>query len=289
MTVRGSRDAEGGVVLINVLAIVAIASAVAVTMLTLSQAAIERSQRFNDAAQALATCLGAETSVIIALRRDLEEAPDVDHGREAWAMLAETAAPIAGGTFDLAIADAQSRFNVNGLRDGGSAALENFRSILVSLELPGEWAERAFALIRFTGPVSDIGELQRAGIDAAAIARLSDLVTALPGRTEVNLNTASQNLLAVLLKNPVAAAFLVSRRDRLGYLTKDDLDAADILLAPGVGFTSRYFEVAVDVRVGEAEQTLTSLLYRGERDGRPQVVALSRKRGRAAPSPEPPS
>lgn len=289
MRIRAPRGGEDGVVLINVLAIVAIASAVAVTMLTLSQAAIYRSQRFSDAAQALATCFGAETSAVIALRRDLEETPDVDHAREAWAGLGETAAKIAGGTFDLAIEDAQSRFNVNGLRSGGAAALETFRAIVLSLDLPGDDADRAFALIRFAGPLSDVRELARAGLDEASIASLSELVTALPERTDVNLNTAGQGLLAILLKNPVSAAFLVSRRERLGYLAKDDLDAADILLAPGIGFSSRYFRVAVTVRVGDAVQTLTSLLFRRERNGQAEVVAISRKRGRAAPLPEPPS
>lgn len=285
---RFKRKGEAGVILINVLAIIAIASAVAVTMLTMSQAAISRSQRFSEAAQALATCLGAETSAIVALRRDFAEGPDVDHARETWALLAETGAPIAGGTFDLFIEDAQSRFNVNELRGGGVVALENFRAIVVSLELPPDFADRAFALVRFTGPVADLRELARAGIADEALDQLSRLVTALPGRTDVNLNTASQDLLAVLLRNPVAAAFLVSRRDRLGYLTPDDLDAADIVMAPGLGFASSYFRVEVDVRMGEARQAVTSLLHRRASAGLAEVVTLSRKRERAAPLPEPP-
>ena len=287
--VRDPRRCDEGVILVNVLAIVAIASAVAVTMLTLSQAAIQRSQRFGDAAQALSTCLGAETSAIVALRRDFETAPQIDHQGEEWASLAESAAPIAGGTFDLSIEDAQSRFNINSLGTGGAVGLENFRAILKAVDLPPQLADGAAALIRLTGPLNDIRDLSRVGLDDATLQKVSRLVTALPERTDVNLNTASQDLLAVLLHNPVSAAFLVSRRGRTGFLTSDDLASANILAVPGVSFNSRYFRVSVAVRIGDVRQTMTSLLYRRQRGSRAEVVVLSRQRGKAAPLQEPPS
>lgn len=285
---RIGRATDDGVVLVNVLAVVALASGVAVTMLTFAESGIHRSQRFSDAAQALAYSMGAEASAIVVLRRDAEEAPEVDHAREPWAALSETAVRIEGGAFDLAIEDAQALFNVNGLPRGGTVALETLRKIVAALELPAEFADRILALIRFAGPVSDIRELGQAGIDDEALARLSTLITALPGQTDVNLNTASRDLLAILLGNPVSATFLVSRRDRAGFLSGDDLDAADILLAPGLGFTSNHFRVTITVTVGETQQILTSLLQRRERQGRAEVVAISRKRGRAAPFPAPP-
>lgn len=275
---------QSGVVLINVLAIIAVASSVAYMMITLQGTAIHRSQRFSEAAQAAAYARGGETSAIVALRRDGREAPQSDHYGEPWAALAERDAPIGNGTFSLTIEDAQSRFNVNTLERGGILALRTLEKIVTALELPVEVAQRIAERVLTTGPLESLGALRDGTLNAAVVARLSPLVTALPDdSTKVNINTASEGLIAILLDNPVAARVLISRRERRGYLTDEDIKRTGVLLPPGVGTTSSFFRVTVAVRIGETQQQLSSLLARRQVDGRPDVVAIARQRGRATP------
>jgi type II secretory pathway component PulK len=72
---------------------------------------------------------GGELSALVALRRDAEQSPEVDHVGEPWAKLSESGAPIEGGTFDLAIADAEGRFNINSVRTGEVASTILFQTI----------------------------------------------------------------------------------------------------------------------------------------------------------------
>ena len=282
-----ARDRQAGVILINVLAVVALASAVVITMLTLADSAIGRSQRFGDAAQASAYAIGAETSAAVALRRDMNQAPEVDHNREPWATVAQEQVRIEGGVFSLAIEDAQSRYNLNNLLTGDMLAIETLRKIAAALELPAKTADRAATFVQFGGPLGNLGELSAAGVDARSIEVLGGLVTTLPTQTEINVNTAGEPLLGVLLANPVAARFLVSRRDRAGFLTEDDLSRARILLPPGVGFRSEYFRVTVDVTLGRTRQRISSLLQRsGSGDGA-RVIIVERKREGVTPMAPP--
>lgn len=280
---------ESGIILVNVLAVVALASAIVVTMLSVGESGIHRSQRFDEAAQALAYSMGAETSAMVVLRRDAEKSNDLDHLGEAWATLNEDGVPIQGGRFSLKIEDAQSRFNLNDLRSGGMVALAVLRAIVATLGLPADTADRINALIRVAGPLDDLRDLSRVALSDAQLSALSTMVTVLPGRTSVNANTAGEGLLGILMNNPVSAHFLVSRRDAAGFLTRDDLRNARIILPPGVELKSDYFRVMIDVTIGDTAQNLTSLLQRRHRNGQEEVVAISRKRGRAAPSPEPPA
>ncbi|NWO96470.1 general secretion pathway protein GspK, partial [Escherichia coli] len=80
--------------------------------------ALDRALRTREAARALAVVRGGELSAVVALRRDMVVAPNEDDVTEPWARLSERGAPIEGGSFDLAIADAEGRFNLNALRAG---------------------------------------------------------------------------------------------------------------------------------------------------------------------------
>ncbi|MBV8971514.1 MAG: general secretion pathway protein GspK, partial [Sphingomonadaceae bacterium] len=97
-------------ILVNVLAVVAVATALVAAMLD-TGAAIDRAAAWRDAARARAIARGGELSAIAALRRDTD--PARDDRSEAWARVAQAPTPIAGGRFALTIDDAQGRFNVN--------------------------------------------------------------------------------------------------------------------------------------------------------------------------------
>ena len=283
------RDGERGLILVNVLLFVAIASGILLLMIAAEDSALERGIKMRDATRAQAIARGGELSAVTALRRDALAAPESDNRTEAWAALAEKAAPIDGGSFDLAIADAQSRFNVNALMTGNAAAVEMLGHIAAAAGIPEQEVPRATVLVRTMGPISDLRPLRLAGLDQAQLATLSELITALPYPGAINLNAASAPMLALLIGDPLKARRLVSLRDRKGYLSASDLAAVDIPLPPGTGFTSDQFWVRTRVRIGGVSQQLTSLLVR-KRDpsGRPSVVVVGRWTGPAPPDQAPP-
>ena len=286
-----TRSGDDGVVLINVLVLLALAASVVTMMLSLADLSIARSQRFSEAGQALALIRAGEASAIAALRRDMIEAPELDHRGEAWAAVGQRGIEIAGGTFELEIADAQGRFNLNALVGGGLQAVQTLQAIAAELELAPETAARIAATINVDGPLRELGDLsRRAGIPAGEVDAMRGLVTVLPGNGDVNVNAAPPELLAILLQNPVQARVLAATRERAGFLTPQDVEAAGVILPPGVGFASDFFQVRTSVRIGETPQVMESLLRRRRgADGGEEVAVVGRRNATAAVSPPPPS
>jgi general secretion pathway protein K len=281
------------VVLINVLVLLGLAASVVYMMLSLGDLSIARSQRFGEAGQALALVRAGEQSAIVALRRDMIEAPGIDHAGEAWAAsTAQERVTIEGGSFELRVADAQGRFNLNAVKGDDLQARETLEAIVDELELPSGIAARIAASIARDGPLRQLGELTaRAGIAPADVELLATLVTALPGRADVNVNAAPPELLAILLQNSVQARVLAATRTRVGFLTSEDVESAGAILPPGVGFASSFFEVSTSVQIGGTRQAMESLLQRrrGE-EGVEEVAVVGRRNATAAvPPPPPPS
>ena len=110
-----SRSRDPGVVLVNVLMIVALMSSVVFAMVSFGDLSIARSQRFSEAGQAISLVLAGENSALAALRRDLARAPETDHAGEVWGQVAQQAVTIEDGSFALAITDAQGLVNLTGL------------------------------------------------------------------------------------------------------------------------------------------------------------------------------
>lgn len=275
-------------ILVNVLLFIAIASGVVMLMIAGEDAALHRAVRLREASRAQAVAHGGELSAIAALRRDAVAGPSTDNAAEPWAAIAERDAPVPQGSFSLAVADAQSRFNVNQLMKGDSASVEVLRRIARILELPPEMVPRAIELIRLYGPVTDLHPLTLAGLDAATVARLSTYITALPFETLVNVNAAPEPLLAVLVNDADAARQLARTRERQGFLLPADFARERVAVPTTAGFTSDLFWVRTRVRIGETSQQLTSLLRRRrDADGRPVVEAVARWRGPLAPSQAP--
>lgn len=263
-------------ILINVLALVGFAAAALLMMSVEQDAGLARALQQREAAAAVAAARGGELSAIVALRRDMADAPAVDHPREAWGAVVQTDTPISGGRFSLTVDDAQARFNINNLRGGDILALALAARGAAAYKLPDTAIGRIATYLDTVGPLQDLTDLRRAGVDAASLAALSQVAVALPGRTTVNINTAGEPLLALLTADPAAARLLVERRRATGFLTPADLQGAQILLPPGVGFTSDNYIVTTTVTIGATTVRLTSRLQRRRDAAGPQVVVLAR-------------
>ncbi|MES2338849.1 MAG: type II secretion system protein GspK [Pseudomonadota bacterium] len=278
------RDDDAGMILINVLMFVAIAAGLVMLMIDREELALDRSLRVREAARAAAIVRGGEISALVALRRDAQVAPDTDSVNEPWAALAENGAKVEGGTFDLAISDAEGKFNVNMLRSGNAAATIVFEQIAASAGVDRETTLKAIEAVRLRGPFTDLRPLRFAGLDPLALQNLEALVTALPGDTAINLNAASPQVLALLFRDPAIADRLVEVRERQGFLTLKDLDDQGVSMPPGTSFRSDTFWVRTRVTIGDTVQQGATLIQRSiDADGVRHAVPVERWLGASVP------
>lgn len=285
-----AREGEQGMILVNVLMFVAIASGLVLLMISREELALDRSLRGREAARAAAIVRGGELSAITALQRDAATGPDVDHAGEPWAGIDAKGVAIDGGSFDLAVSDAQGRFNVNSLRSGAVEPVVQFQKLAQVAGLDEQQTTDAIAYVRTMGPVSDTRPIRLLpGADRGAIARLERMVTALPGTTAINLNAADQELLALLFDDPIVAERLVAIRKRNGQITLRDLSQQDVTQPPATSFRSDTFWVRVRATIGGTVQDGATLIQRRRIDARTvEAVPVARWRNAAVP-PEAPA
>lgn len=283
------REDEAGMILVNVLMFVAIASGLVLLLINREELALDRALRTREAARALSVVRGGELSAVVALRRDMVTAPNEDNRTEPWAKLSESGAPIEGGTFDLAIADAEGRFNLNSLRAGDAGAIVLFQTIAKEVGLSNDDAIKAVTYVRLYGPLTDVRPIRLAGFEPEAAARMERLVTALPGTTTINLNAADPEMLRVLFRDPLVAQRLAEIRQRNGKLTLKDLSDQNLSQPWGTGFRSGTFWVRTRVTIGSTSQQAAVLIQRVQRpDGKIAVGVVERWRGASVP-PEAPA
>ena len=72
---KQAREGEAGMILVNVLMFVAIASGLVLLLINREELALDRALRTREAARALAVVRGGELSAVVALRRDMVVAP----------------------------------------------------------------------------------------------------------------------------------------------------------------------------------------------------------------------
>lgn len=276
---------EQGMILVNVLLFVAIASALVLLMINREELALDRTSRLREAARAAAIVRGGELSAVTALRRDMIAAPESDNATEAWAGIADSDVRIEGGVFDLALSDAQGRFNLNNLRSNDAVELGLFNRITEAAGLSIEQRALVYGYVIDHGPIIDLRPLRLGGLEPDKAARLEALVTALPDRTTINVNAAPAALLALLFADATKAAQLDGVRAARGVLSAQDLTDAKVILPPNAGFTSRDFWVHTRVRIGDTVQESAALIQRrrSQVDGTPDVVVVQRWLNTAIP------
>ncbi|MEL6915790.1 MAG: type II secretion system protein GspK [Pseudomonadota bacterium] len=272
------RQLEEGVVLVNVLVILAIAATVIFLMLQTQDIATDRGQRLSAASAAEALARGAEASVVTALRRDLEEAPNTDHYGEAWATGQEAVA-LETGAFSLKVRDAQAKLDLGRLRAGQPADIEVFLRLFRALDLPAAELRRAALELAGRGGVSDIAELD--SLSTRTREALAPHIDLLPKPATLNLNTASPLLLRAMMANPSAATRLLAIRDRTGRLDPDDFVRVGALVPLGAGLRSDVFDATILAEVDGVRVNLQSRIVRGATG---ELLVMRRRFGAPIPS-----
>jgi len=294
----GVGKSQQGVALLTVLLVTALMTVLVLSMSWSRQLEIRRTANLAESDQAQLLALGLEEWGGKVLRRDRGD-NDRDHFGEIWAQgLPPTT--VEQGMVAGRIIDLQGRLNLNNLVAGDAATsvlaerrlgrlLEMCGGTSETVAAIGDWldkdgemrpngAEDRVYLVRQppyrTGnrPMASPSELLLvAGITPEIYACLAEAVTALPGTTPLNVNTASPLALAALSDRltQARAAQLVKERPSGGYK-----DLAEFLAAPplagtgltgeGLALASGHFMVEGQVLFGHAETTLHSILHRSD-------------------------
>jgi len=231
-----------------------------------------------------------------AVLSDDRRAGNVDHNGEAWALPLPLGS-VDNGSLTGQIEDQQGRFNLNSLLIDGRAnpaQLARFRRLLALLDLPSalagalvDWidadsepqphggAEDAHYLaqqppyLAANQPLADVAELALVhGFDDGVRERLRPFVTALPGVTAINVNTASPEVLAAVIDGLELddARVLVARRHRDPFRSTADflreLPRDMGLPADSISVSSDYFIATTRITLGAAQARGSALLVR---------------------------
>ena len=308
------RARQGGAALLVAMLFVALVATTATASLWDQWRHVEVEAAERSRVQSAWILTGALDWARLVLREDARSGP-VDHLGEPWAVplnearlsafLAAEAVPGTGdepspdNTFlSGEIIDLQSRLNVSNIAALGrisEPALRRFERLFDLLGLPQfELARMAETLRRASDigpdnplagaappPPQAIDDLADMGLSASTIAALERYITVLPGKTPVNLNTASAEVIssAALGLSTADARQLVAARTGSPFHSVADmavlLPAGQQVAEADFSVASRFFEVRGRVRMDRVTVEERSVV---QRDG-PDVVVLQRGRG----------
>jgi general secretion pathway protein K len=298
------RARERGIAIVLAISVVAMAAMVAAAIMVSQSTWARQIELTAEHVQARAV-LQAGADWARAVLSDDRRLSNVDHLGEPWALRLPPM-PVENGELLGKIEDQQGLFNVNNLVSEGKvnvAQLAHFRRLLATLGLPDalaytlvDWidadsqpqpqggAEDAYYLALDTPyltanrPLIDVDELALvSGFDVNVRARLRPYVTALPGSTAVNVNTAPPEVLAAVIDGLDLgnAQAMVAQRDRAYFRDTSDFikrlprDA----VADNISVASDYFLASLRVTIGGAQARGRALLSRvGAGTGWPVVI-----------------
>jgi general secretion pathway protein K len=300
------RNIQSGAAVIMALLVTALAVAAATALLVRLDHWVQTVTVARNYAQALELARGGLAYGRAILTEDLRQ-NNIDHPDEDWA---RRLPPFSaeGGELGGSIEDMQGRWNLNNLLEEGGAvdpvALGVYRRLLLELGLDAsladslaDWldsdgearpggAESPYYLAQpgaypaANAPLDHLNALQRIrGYDQGVVDRLAPFVSVLPGRREVNVNTATAEVIAAIqpgLNLAEAREFVRARRgawfrDGIDYrtrLARDDLPSNET----PVGGSSRYFLVHATARYGDAEARLQALVEREPGLNQPRIL-----------------
>ncbi|ASP39810.1 hypothetical protein CHH28_14515 [Bacterioplanes sanyensis] len=245
---------QRGVALLMVLMVFAFVSLLATAMIDRESTDIQRASTLFDIQRARAYAEGAEDAVRTGLFLDWNQERSVDHLNEEWAQ--ERVLPLDPdpGRVLLKIADAQGRFNLNGLLPTASSAdvqARRFRNLLNQLGLDPmiathwqRWlnkdsqADELYlgreqhpyrASYRACSHSSELMLIE--GVTRAAYQRLEPYIACLPITVTLNVNTASALVLAALDERMTLAdgQALAGERGEKGFASVDDFWNSSII------------------------------------------------------------
>jgi len=297
---------QRGLALITAMLVVAIAATTAAYLSLDQQIWLRQAQNLSDRAQAEVVRAGALEWAITILAKDAKDNPQSDDLTENWAKPLPPLV-VEGGQVTGLITDAQARFNINNLVRGGkpsAADIGTFQHLLLSLSIDPnltdavvDWIDTDSDTLPYGAedldylqmktpyraanqPMQSVDELRLVrGFTPEIVEKLRPWITALPQPTEINVNTASKEVLGALfytLTAPAAIEQIVAQRPykSTGEIRAKNpgLTAGDNKTIPFYGIKSSYFEVTVETRFGRYQRTTQALIQRGADDSTSRIL-----------------
>jgi general secretion pathway protein K len=286
---------QRGVALITAVLVVAIGTMIAVNLMWRGTLDLRRAEAALAADQGLLYVQGAEAWAADILRQDLVDSPDSDNLGEVWAIELPSL-PVDGGTITGKLEDLQGRFNLNNLigADGmeNQLARRQFERLLNILEIDPalagavvDWLDSDTDLRFPTGGedvvysssdppyrtansmITSASELMAiTGFDRDAYRTLAPYITVLPRGTKINVNTASDVVLASLSDDIdiSTAGALVDERADMAFIdidmTFEGLVDPDTLQE--IDGVTEHFLLTATVTLGSNQLTMRSVLQR---------------------------
>ncbi len=295
---------QHGVALITVMLIIALATILAVSMTQMQQLNIHRTTNILNYEQAYQYVTAAEDWAGLMLQRDYER-NKTDSNKDIWATVLP-ALPIEGGQLRGQIMDLQSRFNLNNLVLDGKIQkpqLQHFRYLLRHLQLDeniadtladwldsdieagfngaedNEYLGRTPAYRTGNQAMQDSSELLLVkGVDMKSYKKLRPFVTVLKSGSNINVNTASAEVLASVVKNLSLedAKVIIADRDKEVFAKLDDFLQHPLIKntktdGKGLAVNSHYFQLESSVQIDRVVLDFVSVIKRDD-DGNVQVI-----------------
>jgi general secretion pathway protein K len=291
----GSSRSQRGIAVLTAMLVVTVGTIIAVNLMWQATLDLRRAEAALAADQGLMYVQGAEAWAADILRQDQVDSPNSDDLSEAWATELPPL-PVDGGTITGRIEDLQGRFNLNNLigADGREDELARgqFERLLFLLELDPQFAGAVIDWLdpdtemRFPSGGEDVAysgadppyrtansmittasELMAvAGFDREAYTKLAPYVTVLPAGTSLNVNTASDVVLASLSED-IDVATAASLVDERGGAEFPDIDATfeglvEAEMLRRIDGVSEHFLLTATVTLGTNQMTMRAVLQR---------------------------
>lgn len=299
---------EKGVALITVMLILALATILAVSMSSRQQLDVHRSANVLNFEQAYQYILGAESWAKLILKGDKDY--KIDSFSDDWATVLPPL-PIEGGQMSGQLEDMQARFNINNLVENGKPQLlyvERFKRLLRNLNLnedisdvmidwldadeetgfsgaeDNEYLNLTPAYRTANQAMEDVSELLLVkGVDFESYEKLRPFVCVIKSSTEINVNTASAEVLSSIVKDITLedAKSLIEVRNKEVFKDVDSflqhpLIKEKKIKKDGLSVNSNYFQLNSTAQIERINVEYTTILHR-ENDG--NVMILKRNRG----------
>ena len=281
---------QRGVALITAVLVVAIAAIIATSMMKRQNFDTQRTANIIHRDQAIAYALGAEHWAGVELSKDAKE-NNYDHLRENWAYELPPL-PIDGGYINGKLQDLQGRFNLNSVLDPLQA--ERFIRLCQAINVEPDFIpalqdwidgdtevrdngaeDESYTLLdppyrtanRFLADTSEL--LLVKGVSVQDYNTLTFYISALPGNSNINVNTASPQLLQSLTYDVTLGdveRIIGLRTDKpyqdIDFFVEDKTFAGKEMSEEHLTVSSQYFLLTANVMLGDMPLTLQSVLYR---------------------------
>ncbi|MGI2027534.1 type II secretion system minor pseudopilin GspK [Endozoicomonas acroporae] len=301
---------QQGVALLSVMLIVSVLIFISTEVLVTLKSNTRKTAFTLDQMQARHYAMGAEQYVIALLEEDFlkdqGKATALDSLDENW-NVQRVSYEVGQGDIQITVVDEQGKLNVNNLTDASdNASVTMVKNLLKHFamdervaflirdwvdsnqQLSPQGAEDNQYLMmpepyrtgdRHMASLSELAALTT--VTLHRVRNISSVMTALPEKTHINLNTASEKVLLSLSdqlsKTDVKA--IVDLRSGAPLTTLDDLkmipsmnSKVGLLNKLPVGFSSQFYSALIKVQFQSAQFQMKTLLYR-KKDGIVQVAA----------------